>query len=327
MGLFDWLRPASPLDADTLALVERATTVVDPMIRQVSGHERRLAPAIRHAVDYCASIAARIPGPFEISRSAFAADPMVHALFGSADDIELMLAKSQCVREHLPTMALSGGQCCALLGMRHREKSGYGVALDGEVVRSDVPQKTLYFSDHTLAEPAPDLAAARERLRDVLFDGLLKGFAAHVADVRAEHDSLHKDHAIVHACVRSRSSSGGDPETHTRRLAQLEEALHATADALQPARLLATLIEALANPEPYLSLEPVSIRVDRSGVITGRGETGSAGSTDSTGDMLHFAELTNRDQRRWVVILAHIERDEARRALDRFEQAHRYIVI
>jgi hypothetical protein len=322
MGLFDWLRPATPLDADTLALVERATKEVDPMIRQVSDHARRLAPAVRHALDYCTDIAGRIPGPYEISRSAFAADPLVHALFGSAEDIELMLAKSRCVREHLPTMSLADGQCCVLLGMRHREKSGFGVALDGEVVRSDVPQKTLYFTDHTLAEPTPDLPAARERLRDVLFDGLLKGFAAHVADVRAEHESLHKDHAIAHAVVRSRSSSGDDPESHTRRLAQLEDALRATADALQPERLLAMLIETLVNPEPHLHLDPVSIRVDRGGVITGRGEA-AAGD----GDTLHFAELTNRDQRRWVVLLARIERDEARRALERFEQAHRYIVI
>jgi hypothetical protein len=324
MGLFDWLRPAPPLDATALALVERATAAVDPLIRQVPGHERRLAPALQHAQAYCTVIADRIPGPYEISRAAFAADPMVHALFGSADDIELMLAKSQCVREHLPAMAVATGQCCALLGMRHREKAGFGVALQGEMMRSDVPQKTLYFSDHTLAEPSPDLPAARLRLRDVLFDGLLKGFAAHVADVRAERDSLHRDHATVHACVRSRSSSGGDPETHTRRLAALEERLRATADALEPARLLDTLVETLAQPEAQLHLDPVSIRVDRSGVITGRGE---AGPGEKAGDALHFAELTNRDQRRWVVILARIERDEARRAIERFEQANRYIVI
>lgn len=318
MGLFDWLRPATHLDADTLALVERATKKVDPMIRQIPDHARRLAPAVRHALDYCTDIAERIPGPHEISRSAFAADPLVHALFGSADDIELMLAKSQCVREHLPAMTLSGGHCYALLGMRHREKSGFGVALDGAVVRGDVPQKTLYFSDHTLAEPAPDLAAIRERLRDLLFDGLLKSFAAHVAAVRARRDSLHQDQAIAHACLRS----GNAPEIHTRRLTQLEEALRASADALQPERLLATLIEALAHPEPYLSLEPVSLRVDRSGVII---DQGAAATSD--GDTLHFAELTNRDQRRWVVLLARIERDEARRAIERFEQAHRYIVI
>lgn len=316
MGLLDWLKPAPPIDAATTALIERAVTLTDPLIRQVSGYERKLLPAVRRADDYCADIAARIPGPFEISRSAFAADPMVHALFGSADDIELMLAKSQCVREHLPTMALSGGQCCALLGMRHREKSGFGVALDGEVVRSDVPQKTLYFTDHTLAEPAPDLAAARQRLRDVLFDGLLKGFAAHVADVRAERDEIYRAESIARARVRG----GDDDLAHTRHLESLDEQLRATADALQPERLLDTLAAALADPTQYLRLDPVSIAVDRAGVIVGTGAEGG-------GDTLHFAELTSRDQRRWVVILARIERDEARRALDRFEQAHRYIVI
>jgi hypothetical protein len=316
MGLLDWLKPSPAPDAATRALIERAATLVDPLIRQVSGHEKKLLPAVRRADGYCADIAARIPGPFEISRSAFAADPMVHALFGSADDIEAMLAKSQCVREQLHEALLLHGQCCALLGMRHREKSGFGVALQGEMVRSDVPQKTLYFSDHTLAEPSPDPEAARLRLRATLFDGLLKSFAAHVADVRAERDEIYRAEAIARARVRG----GEDDLAHTRRLENLDERLRASADALQPDRLLETLAAALSDPTPYLRLDPVSIAVDRAGVITGTG-------TEGSGETLHFAELTARDQRRWVVILARIERDEVRRALERFESARRYIVI
>jgi ribosomal protein S14 len=315
MGFFDWLKPQPPPDAATQALIERAVATVDPLIRQVRGYEKKLAPAVRRSIEYCDDIAARIPGPFEISRAAFAADPMVHALFGSADDIGQMLAKSQCVRERFAELAHSTGQCCALLGMRHREKSGFGVELTGDIVRMDVPQKTLYFSDHTLAEPAPDPAAARQHLREVLYDGLLKGFAAHVAEVRAERDGLHRDEAIANACVRS----GNDPEAHTRRLGALREQLRATADTLQPAQLLDTLAQSLATPEPYLRLDPVSISVDRTGVITGRGEDGA--------ETLRFAELTSRDQRRWVVMLARIEHDEVQRALERFQSARRYIVI
>jgi hypothetical protein len=316
MGLLDWFKPPPSIDTATQALIERAVATVDPLIRQASGYERKLMPAVRRAIEYCNDIAMRVPGPYEISRAAFAADPMVHALFGSADDIEEMLARSQCVRERLNELTLATGQCCALLGMRHREKSGFGVELAGELVRMDVPQKTLYFSDHTLAEPSPDLATVRQRLRDVLYDGLLKGFAAHVAEVRAEKDGLYRDEAIANACVRS----GNDPETHTRRLAALREQLRATADALQPEHLLDTLAASLADPAPYLRLDPVSISVDRAGVITGVGGEGD-------GNTLHFAELTSRDQRRWVVILARIDRDEARRALERFQSARRYIVI
>lgn len=320
MGLFDWLKPSPPLDAATQAGIEHAVTTVEPLIKQVGGYRDKLAPAVRRALDYCDDIADRIPGPFEISRAAFAADPMVHALFGSADDIETMLARSQCVREHLMEISLGSGQCCALLGMRHREKAGFGVEMAGEIVRVDAPQKTLYFTDHTLAEPSPDLAAARARLRLALFDGLLKSFAAHVTDVRAAHDDLYKEQAIESAWARSRGGQDRGPESHTRRLDELRGRLQATVDALHPAQLLDTLAGCLAAPEPYLRLDPVQVSVDRAGIITG---TGAAGS----GDTLHFAELTSRDQRRWVVILARIEREEARRALERLEAARRYIVI
>lgn len=316
MTLFDWLKPAPPIDAATQRLIGQAIATVDPLIAQVGGHERKLAPAVSLASAYCAEIAACIPGPVEISRAAFAADPLVHALFGSADAIETMLATSQCVREHLPAMTLDGGQCCALLGMRHREKSGFGVELAGDIVRTDVPQRTLYFTDHTLAEPSPDPATARARLREVLFDGLLKGFAAHVADVRAEHADLHKEQAIASAKARA----AGHLETHTRRLEGLHQQLSATADALRPERLLDTLVAALSDPAPYLQLDRIDLAVDRAGIIADAAQAGES-------DTLHFAELTGRDKRRWVVILALIDRDDARQALERFASARRYIVI
>lgn len=316
MAFLDWFRPAPQPDPATLRLVGRAVATVDPQIGRLGGHERRLAPAARHAMAYCTEIAARIPGPVEISRAAFAADPLVHALFGSADDIDTMLATSRCVREHLPDMTLAGGQCCALLGMRHREKSGFGVELSGELVRADVPQKTLYFIDHTLAEPSPDPAAARERLREMLFDGLLKGFAAQVAEVRAEQADLHKEQALASAAARA----AGQPATRTRRLDELRARLSATADALRPEHLLDTLVAALEDPAPYLRLDPLCVTVDRRGILAGSAAPGG-------GDTLHFAELTGRDPRRWVVMLALLNRDDARRALERFESARRFIVI
>jgi hypothetical protein len=316
MGFLDWLKPSPPLDTTTRALIEQAATAVEPLIKQVGGYERKLAPAVQHAIAYCEDIAARIPGPFGISRAAFVTDPLVHALFGSADAIDNMLATSQCVREHLPRMTVTAGQCCALLGMRLHEKSGFGSKLEGGTVQADVAQKTLYFSDHTLAEPSADVAAARQRLRDLLFDGLVKGIAAHVTDVRAEHAGLHQEQAIAQA--KARAGLEDVQAAHTRRLDSLRERLTATADALQPKNLLDALITSLSVPEPFLRLDPVDITVDRAGIITSGGEDANT---------LHFAELTSRDLRRWVVILAHINSDDARHALERFETARHFIVI
>jgi hypothetical protein len=319
MGLLDWLKPPPPEDAELNGVVDRVVARLDPMLRSVADYRRRLAPAVTSARAYCAAIAAQIPGPIEISRPAFASNPLVHALFASADDIERMLARSDCVREHLvgATPAM-GDRCCALLGMRHREKAGFGAQLAGDLVHYDTPQTTLYFTDHTLAEPSPGLQQARLRLTDVMFDSLVESLATHVAAVREEHQGLHTEQAIETA----RQRAGHGPEDHMRRLADLEARLRATGDALQPAQLIDTLVDCLQHPEPYLRLDPVTVAVDRSGVIVGAGD-----AAHSAGDILNFVELTSRDKRRWVVMLAYIERAEACAAVERFEAARRHIVI
>ena len=316
MGLLNWLSAPGAPDAATRVLIERAIAAVDPLLKTVGSYERKLAPAVYHAIDYCESLAARIPGPFEISRAAFAADPLVHALFASADDIGTMLARSQCVREHLVGPAAPmAGQCCALLGMRHREKSGFGARLTGQLVCADQPQRTLHFEDHTLAEPAPDLERARSGLREAMFDGLIRSFAVHVAEVREERAGLRQEQALASA----RERVAGRAESQSRRYADLQRRLRATADALSPPRLLDALTDCLMSPEPYLRLEPVTFAVDRAGIIAGAGQ-GDA-------DTLHFVELNSRDQRRWVVMLVRIEREEARRAVEGQEAARRHIVI
>ncbi len=316
MGLFDWFKSPPPIDDATLTMIEHAVTLVDPLIRQVPGYKEKLAPVVRHALDYCADIVARIPGPYEISRTAFATDPLVHALFATADDIQAMLATNQCARDLLHDVRYGSGQCCAMLGMRHRVKAGFGAQLSGEVVRRDVPQQALYFSDHTLTEPGPDLDTVKNRLRIAMFDSLLKGLAEEIAAVRNEQTDLNKEHAIESAWARSGQGSGA-PETHTRRLGDLRARLESTADALQPAKVLDTLISCLAAPEAYLNIAPVTVSVDRTGIIT----------SDGNGEPLHFAELTGRDQRRWAVMLVLVDRDEARRAVERFESSRRHIVI
>lgn len=312
MGLFDWLKPRPAIDAPLQAKIDQAALAIDPLIKQINGYARKLAPAVEHALAHCRDIAAQIPGPYEISRAAFGSDPLVHALFASADAIEQMFATSQCVREHFPQMALGTGRCCALLGMRLHEKARFGAQLEGEIVRTDVPQKTLYFSDHTLAEPAPDEAAARLRLADALFDGMIKAIAEHVEDVRAERAGLDREKAFASAQARAGHS------IHGRTIESLQERLAATCDALQPQRLLETLTAALEQPETLLRLEPIELCVDRTGIIRDGG---------AAGDVLRFARLTSRDPRHWVVLLASLDHTDVRRALERFETARHFIVI
>lgn len=314
MKFFDWIKPRPAIDAALRAKIDQAVLAIEPLISQITGYEHKLAPAVRHALAYCDDIAQRIPGPYRISRATFATDPLVHALFGSADAIDQMFATSQCVREHFSRLAMETGQCNALLGMRLHEKPGFGAQLEGEIVRTDVAQRAVYFTDHTLAEPAADEATTRQRLAATLFDGLVKAVAEHVGDVRAKRANLDQEKAFATAKLRA----GQATAVQTRRLASLQERLAATRDALQPQRLLETLAASLSAPDALLRLEPLELCIDRTGII----RSGNAG-----GDRLHFARLVTRDPRRWVVLLVRLDHADVRCALERFETARHFIVI
>lgn len=71
-----------------------------------------------------------------------------------------------------------------------------------------------------------------------------------------------------------------------------------------------------------LSLEPCSLKVDRMGILAnGEGEPEDA-------DTLDFPELISRDRRRYLVTLARVECEEARRSVkEAIDQQRRYVVI
>jgi hypothetical protein len=192
--------------------------------------------------------------------------------------------------------------------MRQRHKAVTGVALNGDVVQHGVPQRLLYFADHTLGELGSGDEVTRQRLQAAAFDGLARGFAHCVAELRQEH------HDARTAWQMERASVG------ERRQVLAERQRKAIA-SLAPENLLDAYAEWLAAPEQRLYLKPTEVTVDRMGVIS---PTAAAGVGYST---LNFPELVARDRRQWIVLVARISRQDAQDALARQEQANRYLLI
>jgi len=266
-----------------------------------------------------------IPGPIGINARAFAADPLVHALFATADDIAAMLGKSRAVREFLgePAGALSGaGEFYALLGMRRREKNVMGMSLHGEIVRADTPQKLLYFCDHTLRELSADLDATRRDLRQAAFDNLVQGFAAQLAEMRSERQQLRDEWDMLRARLKTRNADSQTRDRHS--LEALEQRLRLATEALAPERVLKSLSGWLAAPELHLHLDPTTASVDRMGVLS---DAASHDTHDSQVSTLNFSELIGRDRRHWIVLIVRIAHEEARRAVERQQEANRYLII
>lgn len=320
MGMFsklaDWLKPAPPLSDEDRLAAGQAAAAVDPLLKTVPGFERRLAPALRQALAYCETLVRQIPGPIDISPRTFAADPLVHAIFGSASDVCANLCMSRDLREFLLGGKAAGGDAIyALLGMRRHEKSVMGMALMGEVVRSDVPQTVVYFADHTLTGVSLSFEEARSHLREAALDGLLKGFAVDLAERREARARIHEEWEAVRMRVRLREAGA------EAALDSLTGKLYAADEALAPERLVDELAAWLAAPEQHLRLDPTSVTVDGMGVKA-EPEAGQTGV-----HTLEFPELVGRDRRHWLILLVRLPREDMLEAMAQQEEAHRYIVI
>jgi len=325
MSFFDSIAalfaPEHGLSKQVRDAIESTARLVDPMLRAAPRYPERLATPATQALSYCAELAQAIPGPVDVSRPAFAVDPLVHAIFGRAADIGEMLGRSHALREFL-NRNLVQESFYALLGMRRKEKRQLGMALEGEAIRGDMPQTLLYFGDHTLTDPAAKLDQARELLQASMFSGLVKSFALHVREMLSDRERASLGLAMERA--RARQHGESVPEiahaAQSRRLREVDAALRASGDPT-PARLMDQLIACFEDPKPFLRLDAVEVAVDRMGVV--------ADSPAALGlaDRLRFVELTSRDRRQWVVVLARIRCDEALEAVRQVKQATRYIVI
>jgi hypothetical protein len=327
-----WLKPAPAINDQVRAALPRVVAAlnqigtVGKLAALDSRLTRELATPVARALDYCEALVANVPGLIDIDRHAFSADPLVHALFATPADIDNMLGRSMHLRDYLAAMPAGGDEhLYAMLAMRRHEKASLGIALDGNTLRTDVPQTLLYFSDHTLVEPRIELDDTREQLRLAAFDSLLTSFGEHYKAALTARDRLRDSRTLEQARLMTvmRGKTGGEIAVRTRAVSELDVRLREVAAALQPGPLLAALADTLRQPETALRLEPIEVSIDRSGVIRD-GAAAARGEADTIG----FPELVARDQRHHVVVLVRIRREDAARAIAAVrEQQSRFVVI
>lgn len=319
------LHPAPPPDESVLRALDRIAELVDPMLRTVGSFEKKLAGPVHYALGYCDGLVGNLPGPAEVSRSAFSEDPLVHALFATAGDIDQMLGRSQAIRDFLAEpCAWESDHFYAMLAARRQEKKQLGMAQQGDVIRNDVPQTVLYFCGQTLIEPSCHLEESLRGLRCKAFESLLHTFRSHVDALRAERDGLRADltEQRNHLTLLSGKNGGPAYEVSTRHVAELDAQLRAKAESLMPEHLLDALADYLMRPESALHLTPVSLTVDRMGVIQ------NSPAEDPSAHTITFPELTARDRRLHLAMIARIRRDEALEAVDMVrDEQHRFMII
>jgi len=317
MGLFGRLLGGARtvITPDLAQAIERAVDLVEPRLKQAGGYPERYAGPVAHALAYARQLAAAVPGPVPISREAYASDPLVHALFASAEDVRTALCASQAMHEFRRDHP-EAGEVYALICMRRRAKALLGIEMDGEVLRRDVPQEAVFFTDHTLADPGRTEAEARERMALGMLDSLVVHVAWRVESRQREKAELEQARDELLARLR-----GAEPDRRREWEEKLSEnlaQLGVVAASLDLRRYADDFDAVLLEPERHVYLDRASMVLDGMGVLR---EPDAAGSRE-----IIFCDLIGRDRRRWTVAMMHCDRlmDEATMG-DRLASAQRWL--
>jgi hypothetical protein len=266
--------------------IERALDIVieqtDPRLRFVSGYRRKLRKPLVRSLVYTHDLVTRIPGPFEFSRKTYGSDPQINALFGSADDIEVLFARNNMLLRFFRDTPDCDMVYVPLIMLR-REKRILGMALSGDIVRRDVARTAVNFSEHRLGIVC---AATESDLRSELqwrgIHFLAVTALENITRQKAGTAQLVEQRALLKMKLRDLQAQhhgldalvAAPPEDVQERLA-LEQRLKETGQKIEQARTGITTLDdyldqvckVCNHPSHFLRVRQNSVTVDRMGII------------------------------------------------------------
>ena len=211
MAMFDWLRGRKRAngsdDESTRAAVERIVQLSNPRLRFARNYTRRLAPAVRTAMAYARELVARAVPAREGNASTWQAEPCIRCFFATAQDLAAAFSRSPEVRgwfDHNP----GAQEICAVLSMELVERRILGVALEGGVLRRDVPQTTVSFTDYRVRICAGTEAELWEDLERRIVDQLALAAIATVTHDESRREALEQERALLRTRLRLLQSKG-----------------------------------------------------------------------------------------------------------------------
>jgi hypothetical protein len=321
MSWMEWLglgNGDSTDDPRLMQAIERAISLVEPRLKQAGGYPGRYRAVIGLALRYADQLAATIPGPVDLDREHYVRDPFVHALFASQDEIRRTLSLSLAMREYQQRPDAATDEIHALMGMRRNEKNCFGMEAEGEVVRREVAQHTVNFSDYTLSCIAADEAGTRALAAWSIFESLIVRIAGHVGNLREEkHDLEQRRDDLI---ARLRGTTGQRRATLEQELGTLLTELSEATQRLNLDRIPGIFEKLMHTPEALVRLEQRQFRLDGMGILRTQADT-------SASHLLAFTDLLGQDRRRWTVILVRCHHQELPPLAERLDDANRWLAI
>jgi len=277
---------SAPPDADQALVAEAIEAIVeavDPRIRAERKYRAKLEQGVRGTLAHMRAIAQQLPEPVVLSPASWRSEPLINALFGRSDDVTALLGRSRELYRFFDANA-GCAEAIALLAAQREERTVLAPGFVGGELRQDVAQVVVGFPQKRLIAPAPDWLASRREVGAAIFRRLAALALQEIVGKERRVKDLEERKAIlgtrlrmlqlrrdgVQRALEREDDPAKDPAVE---IAELEKALQGTVDAFIAEKAsLVTLEGTVASvrrvfeaPQKYLGLEPVALRLSRTG--------------------------------------------------------------
>lgn len=205
MGILDRLfgRRVDDGTADELLTraLERTVEVVEPKLALATDWRARLIPGVKAAVELARSAAEQLQDFHAASRAAWSTDPLVRAMFATAEDVGTVLGRSDELRRYLQR-ADAGDEIYAVLGADCATRRVLGAALEGDQVRHDSALTQAHFGAHRIRIVADSPESLQRAAGVRVFNELLLAATRRLAEADQQRKDLNVTRALLQARLR-----------------------------------------------------------------------------------------------------------------------------
>ncbi len=250
-----------------------------------------------------------IPGPIVLAPERWETDPVLNALFVSPEAVRETIQSSKGLFRYFKTNP--GKKALALLLAGWREKSAFGTAKDGEIVRRDVLRKAAVFEDHRLVARAAELSEAKTALEKKALVFLCEQTFAQTQDLKEWQADLERQRELLKFKMGPAAGDARDDDPDkefleegrvldkiNRKIESIKKELGTSEDNFRH------MVEILSRPQEFMKIERVSLRISRMGFVLNR-------VGDSTDNVLSVARYQIRDMPQRAAIWVSVDRNAA----------------
>lgn len=265
--------------AEVLNTMESVVDGTDSKIRLVPGYKKKLRNIIQYSLEFADDLVNQIPVSIEVSHNTFTSDPYVNAFFTNVTDLQSIFSHSSEIQDYMQAGNDNSAQCCALLCMKRTEKTVMGMELSGSMLKRDVLQVAVSFSDHRIYSPAPSEPETRQGLKNCLFEGLTSNALERIGKLRLASHHLQSRHQMLHARLRHYQHKSGSLKQGTRTSDRILQSMDETRRELvmvekqimntprvTPQVVLQQVADVFSKPDEFVRLKKSSLRLDKMGI-------------------------------------------------------------